>query len=63
MREPDFLMELIVIFLSWFETTFLISKYQRKRRLAYARWYKRQTRLTRIDRAGEEYWSKYPIPY
>ncbi len=56
-------MEPIVIFLSWFENTFLISKYQRKRRLAYARWYKRQTRLTRIDRAGEEYWSKYPIPY
>ncbi len=56
-------MEPIVIFLSWFEATFLISKWEAKRRIVYARWAKDKTRLTRIDKAGEEYWSKYPIPY
>ena len=61
MREPDFIMELIVIFLYWFENTFLISKYQRKRRLAYLRWYKRESRLFRIERAGEEYWKRFPL--
>ena len=63
MREPNFIMSLIVIFLSWFEATFLISKWEAKRRIVYAKWAKDKTRITRIDRAGEEYWSKYPIPY
>jgi len=63
MREPDFLMELIVIFLSGFESAFLISKWETKRRIVYKRWAKEQTRLTRIEKAGKEYWDKYPIPY
>ena len=59
MNKFDGVMYVIVIFLSWIERTFLLSKYEIKRRKAYARWYKRQSRLCKVERAGKEYWNKY----
>jgi len=59
MNEFDGLMYLIVIFLSWIERTFILSKYEVKRRKAHRRWYKKQSRICKVERAGDEYWKKW----
>ncbi len=63
MEVSQVIIDLILVFMEWFEHWFLISKLERAERLAYKTWCKKHTRIAGIKRAGEEYWKKYPIPY